>query len=91
MLPNRLIALLLNITEGLSERLVEALVRANVLHAKCFWYRWQTLKLDNSAVFAYLLHLFAILDVDVSGGVLLVVLNGEAVTWWRCTPCCAQW
>ena len=80
MLPDHLIALLLDIAEGFGERLIEAFVRTNVLHAEGLGYRWQTLKLDNSAVFAHLLHLFAILNVDVSGGVLLVVLNGEAVT-----------
>ena len=83
MLSNRLIALLLNIAEGLSERFVEALVRANVLHAECLWHGGQAFELDDGAVFAHFLHLFAILDVDVSVSVLLVVLNGEAVTWWR--------
>ena len=83
MLPNNLIALLLNITEGLSERLVEALVRANVLHAECLWHGGQAFELDDVAILAHLFNLFAILNVDVSGGVLLVVLNGEAVTWWR--------
>ena len=83
MLPDHLIALLLDIAEGLGERLIEAFVRTNVLHAEGLGYGWQALELDNGAVFAHLLHLFAILNVDVSGGVLLVVLNGEAVTWWR--------
>ena len=83
MLADGLQAVLLDVAEGLGELLVETFVGADVFHAKCFWYSWQTFELYYSAVFAHLLHLFAILDVDVSGGVLLVMLDGEAVTWWR--------
>ena len=83
MLADGLQAVLLDVAEGLGERLVETFVGANVLHAECLWHGGQALELDDGAVFAHLLHLFAILNVDVSGGVLHVMLDGEAVTWWR--------
>ena len=79
MLTDGLQAVLLDVAEGFGERLVEALVRANVLHAECLWHGGQTFELDDSAVFAHFLHLFAILDVDVRRRVLFVVLDGEAV------------
>ena len=83
MQANYFIPLLLYVAEGFGERLIEAFVRTNVLHAEGLGYGWQALELDNGAVFAHLLHLFAILDIDVGGGVLLVVLDGEAVARWR--------
>ena len=82
MLADGFHTMLLDVAEGLSERFIKALVGADVLHAKCFWYSWQAFELDDGTVFAHLLHLFAILYVDVRGGVLHVVLDGEAVTWW---------
>ena len=83
MLANYFVPLLLYVAEGFGKRLVKTLVGTYVLHAEGLGYGWQALELDDGAVLAHLLHLFAILNVDVSGGVLLVVLNGEAVTWWR--------
>ena len=83
MLTCDFVALLFDVAEGLGERLVEALIRTFVLHAEGFGYSRQTLELDDEAVLAHLLHLFAILDVDVRRRVLLVVFDSKAVTWWR--------
>ena len=79
MLTDGLQAVLLDIAEGLGERLVEAFVRANVLHAECLGHGGQTLELDDVAILAHLFNLFAILNVDVCRRVLLVVLHGETV------------
>ncbi len=78
-LTDGLQTVLLDVAEGLGERLVEAFVGANVLHAEGTGHGGQALELDDGAVFAHLLHLFTILDVDVRRCVLLVVLHGEAV------------
>ena len=83
MLTCDFVALLFDVAEGLGERLVEALIRTFVLHAEGFGNSRQTLELDDEAVLAHLLHLFAILDVDVRRRVLLVVFDSKAVTWWR--------
>ena len=79
MLADGLQAVLLDVAEGLGERLVEAFVRTNVLHAECTRHGGQAFELDDGAVLAHLLYLFAILDVDVRRLVLLVVLHSEAI------------
>ena len=71
MLANYFVPLLLDIAEGFGKRLVKTLVRTYVLHAEGLGYDWQALELDDGAVLAHLLPLFAIFDVDVRRCVLL--------------------
>ena len=82
-MANDLVALLIDVAEGLCVRLVETFVWADMLHAECLGHGWQTLELDDGAVFAHRFNLFAILDVDVCRLVLLVVFDGEAVAGRR--------
>ena len=62
---------------------MEAFIRTDVLHAKCFWYSIKMLELYDGIVCAHLFHLFAILDINVGGAILLIVLNGETIAWSR--------
>ena len=53
------------------------------IHAECFGNSIKMLELYDGIVCAHLFHLFAILDINVSGAILFVVLNGEAIAWSR--------
>ena len=83
MLTNHLIAVFLDVAEGLGVRLEKSLVGTDMFHAECLGNLGQPLKLDDGAVGAHLLHLFAVLDVDVCRCVLFVVFHSEAITWRR--------
>ena len=83
MLSDSLVALFLHIAEELGERLVEALVGADVLHAEHLGDGGQTLELNDCAVLSHRFYLLTILNIDVHGFILLVVLDGEAVAWRR--------
>ena len=62
---------------------MEAFVRTDVLHAEYFRHSVKMLELDDSIVCTHLFHLFALLDINVGGAILLIVLNGEAIAWSR--------
>ena len=79
MLADGLQAMFLDVAEGLSERLVEAFVGADMLHAKSLGHGGKALELDDGTILTHLLHLFTILYVDIGRFVFTVVLNGEAV------------
>jgi hypothetical protein len=77
------VALLINVAEGLDIRLVETFVGTDMLHAESLGHLGQPLEQDDGAVVSHLLHLLAILDVDVRWRVLFVMLDGKTVTRWR--------
>ena len=80
MLADYFIPMLFYIAEGFDKRFVEVFVWTDMLHTESLRYDWQTLELDDGAVFTHFLHLFAILDVNVRRGVFLVVFDGEAIS-----------
>ena len=73
MLTDGFVAVLLDVAEGLGERLVEAFVGANVFHAESAGHCGQAFELDDGTVLSHLLHLFTILDVDVLRCLILVL------------------
>ena len=73
-------AVVFHVLEEGGIRLVEAVVRAVMLQAKRLLNGRKTLELDDGRVVSHFFHLLAILYVDVGGRILLVVLNGEAVS-----------
>jgi hypothetical protein len=54
-----------------------------MFHAECFGDSIKMLELYDAIVYAHLFHLFAILDINVGGAILLIVLNGETIAWSR--------
>ena len=72
-----------HISEKLGERLVEAFVWTDMLHAEHLGDGRQTLELDDGAIFTHLFYLFAILYVDIRWCIFLVMLYSKAVAWRR--------
>ncbi len=62
---------------------MEAFIRTDVFHTECFGNSIKMLELYDGIVCAHLFHLFAILDINVGGAILLIVLNGETISWSR--------
>jgi hypothetical protein len=54
-----------------------------MFHAEGSGYSRKVLELYDGTISAHLFHLFAILDINIGGAILFVVLNGEAIAWRR--------
>ena len=78
-LTHDVVALLLDIAEKLSERLIETLIRAIMCHTQSTRNLRQPLKLNNGTVLPHFFHLLTIFDIDISGRILLVVFYREAI------------
>ena len=75
----KFVALLFHISKRLGKRFIETLIWTNVLHTQCLGNSIQALELYDAAVCTHFLYLLAILDINVSWAVLLIVLNCEAL------------
>ena len=79
-LSRHLKAVFLHVSDGLGERFIEAFVRSDMLHAKSLGYCLKSLEFDDVSVWKLFQDLLAILNVDISR-TILIMIDSEAITW----------